>query len=235
MTTTSASELPHRIAGDLTERLTRLDEAAARVRVAADDEAIHDLRVVTRRLERSRRDAARAASAVRVVRVRRAIERALRNTERRVAEEPRPMGRLSATIFAAREQARAALAEAMRTGDDAGLHGARIAVKRLRYAIETLGPAEGEAALARRARDLQHALGDVHDTALLRDRIGRRVRRLREHGADVGAAALGPLIELVEASRREALAAAREQAERLETRGHDRGLSVVARTGAEPV
>jgi CHAD domain-containing protein len=120
----------------------------------------------------------------------------------------------------------------MRTGDDAPLHGARIAVKRLRYAIETLAPA-GEAALARRARDLQHALGDVHDAALLRDRIGRRVRRLREHGAEAGAAALGPLIELVEASRREALAAAREQAERLETRGHDRGLSVMPRTGAD--
>jgi CHAD domain-containing protein len=204
--------------------LGRLD---AEVRVAAEELLMR----LERRLVRARGRTTRAASAVRVARVRRAVERSLLNTARRVAEEPRPMERLTAAVFAARERARAVLPEALRSGDDPRLHAARIAVKRLRYAIETLGPREADAAVVRRARDLQHALGDVHDAAVLRERIRRRATRLRARGADAGAAALAPLLERLEEARRRALENARELAGGLEST--DAGLHVVPRTGAD--
>jgi CHAD domain-containing protein len=204
-------------------------EARARLEAEPRVAAEHLLVSLERRLVRARARAARAAAATRVARVRRAVERSLRGVERRVALEPRPLDRLSTAVFTAREGARAALALALESGDDARLHEARIAVKRLRYAVETMEPDQG-VPLARRARDLQHALGDVHDAAVLRDRITRRARRLRRHGAEAGAAALMPLLEIVEASRRDALAGVREMSASLEPRT----LPLVPRAGVGP-
>jgi CHAD domain-containing protein len=53
------------------------------------------------------------------------------------------------------------------------LHEARKAAKRLRYAAETLKPAYGQdaARLARRAKGLQEALGDIQDHAVARETL----------------------------------------------------------------
>jgi CHAD domain-containing protein len=87
-----------------------------------------------------------------------------------------------------------------RRGDPDGLHAFRIAVKRYRYGLEILDEAgaRGLRALIREARDLQRALGRVHDldvlTALIaeggdgRGAAGARRRLLRRLAAERGAA-----------------------------------------------
>lgn len=52
-------------------------------------------------------------------------------------------------------------------------HDMRIAAKRLRYALEILGPCIGEPAEPARlaARDLQSALGDLHDCDVILPRV----------------------------------------------------------------
>jgi CHAD domain-containing protein len=67
-------------------------------------------------------------------------------------------------------------------------HDMRIAAKRLRYVLETLGTCFGEPADAGRqaARDLQTVLGDVHDCDVRLDLIGRHLERADMPPADRG-------------------------------------------------
>jgi CHAD domain-containing protein len=94
-------------------------------------------------------------------------------------------------------EATALVREALRSGDDARLHQARIAIKRWRYAIECLA-AMGETSAPGNAtieslRAAQQALGHLHDLADLGARIQRRARKLRERRREAEAEALGAL------------------------------------------
>lgn len=76
---------------------------------------------------------------------------------------------------------RAAVAEAIAADDLDGLHGLRDAARRLRYGLELFGDDAPPAArvLLGPARDLQHALGEHRDRALLELRLHERVARAR--------------------------------------------------------
>jgi CHAD domain-containing protein len=67
-------------------------------------------------------------------------------------------------------------------------HDMRIAAKRLRYVLETVGTCFGEAAEAGRqaARELQTVLGDVHDCDVRLGLIGRHLERADVPPADRG-------------------------------------------------
>jgi CHAD domain-containing protein len=68
--------------------------------------------------------------------------------------------------------------------DPAGLHGARIRVKRLRYALEVLGGAFPQApeALLAQLKTLQTALGEHHDRSVLGDLLQNLYLGLAERG-----------------------------------------------------
>ncbi len=61
------------------------------------------------------------------------------------------------------------------------LHGMRIAAKRLRYVLELTTPVFGEAAArgAKRAKNLQDLLGEIHDCDESIPRVERHIERLR--------------------------------------------------------
>ena len=58
-------------------------------------------------------------------------------------------------------------------GDERALHDLRIAAKRLRYLLEVMAPALGDEAkrAARRARDLQDVIGEIHDCDVMLPRV----------------------------------------------------------------
>lgn len=85
------------------------------------------------------------------------------------------------------------------------LHAMRIAVKRLRYAMELLEPAfeAGYERLSARVRLLQGVLGKHHDLVLLEELLARALRRLAEHGRRALADGLVGPLESVRVERRE--------------------------------
>lgn len=87
------------------------------------------------------------------------------------------------------------LPEACAAGDLEALHGLRLATKRLRYALEVLGPAfaaaPDQALLALKA--LQDALGQLHDWAELRGRLEAALREVEGRHRSALAAGLEPL------------------------------------------
>jgi CHAD domain-containing protein len=62
---------------------------------------------------------------------------------------------------------------ALAPGAGAAQHDLRIAAKRLRYALEVVGPCVGEEARAahRAAKELQSVLGDLHDCDLMLPKV----------------------------------------------------------------
>ncbi len=91
------------------------------------------------------------------------------------------------------------------------LHEIRARAKRLRYALELLRPALGEAyrPLRRPAKRLQRSLGTHHDHALMAALLNEHAEQLRAQGLQTLAAALDPhvtaLLELRRAAHQEAL------------------------------
>ena len=81
------------------------------------------------------------------------------------------------------------------------LHDMRIAAKRLRYVLELTAPVFGEPAErgAKRAKQLQDVLGEIHDCDETVPRVERHIERLRledaavlREGAEAGAEDLDP-------------------------------------------
>ncbi|MBK8914752.1 MAG: CHAD domain-containing protein [Phycisphaerales bacterium] len=85
------------------------------------------------------------------------------------------------------------------------MHALRIAVKRLRYAIELLEPAfaDGHARLLARCKQLQDVLGRHHDLVMLDELLSRTLSRLSEHGRGTLADGLLPPLERLRGERRE--------------------------------
>ena len=69
---------------------------------------------------------------------------------------------------------------ALNPGEVTALHDLRIAAKRLRYVLEVTGPFLGEYAptAAKRARDLQDLVGEIHDCDVQRPQVLRAARRV---------------------------------------------------------
>jgi CHAD domain-containing protein len=92
---------------------------------------------------------------------------------------------------------------ASRSLDDLAMHEARLALKRWRYAEESLAgtPAEVSAPY-RELRDLQKVLGTIHDHAMLRDALTALAQRWNARGKTVQAAALAACAASLEHERR---------------------------------
>jgi len=99
------------------------------------------------------------------------------------------------------------------------LHDMRIAAKRLRYVLEVTAPCFGPyaATAARRARELQDLLGEIHDCDVMLPRVHAHADDLRRHDAAALRAAAGDAQDLDPA-----LAACAPH------RGAHRGLGVLA-------
>lgn len=85
-----------------------------------------------------------------------------------------PLGQNARLIVAARlDELRALAEEALVPGAAGAQHDMRIAAKRLRYALEIVGPCLGESAEPARlaAKELQSALGDLHDCDVIMPRV----------------------------------------------------------------
>ncbi len=95
------------------------------------------------------------------------------------------------------------------------LHDMRIAAKRLRYVLELMAPAFGEAAAngAKRAKRLQDLLGEIHDCDESIPRVERHIARLRIEDAATLRETAGPGADDLDP------AAAREAPHRLRYRG----------------
>ena len=85
-----------------------------------------------------------------------------------------------------RERRQAALEgvrAALDAGDDAGLHAARIATKKWRYALESLGESDDPSRATPGAlRPLQDVLGGILDRSALRAALAKRLREPAEVG-----------------------------------------------------
>lgn len=117
--------------------------------------------------------------------IRRAVPHAFRALERRLrrrfngalAEPARRVGPFGAALARELRAETAALRQefaiARSPGDADAVHGARIAVKRLRYLLEPVGDGDaGARSLVERLKRLQTALGELHDLQILLQEFG---------------------------------------------------------------
>jgi CHAD domain-containing protein len=161
------------------------------------------------RLDRRRRRARRNADSRTIERLQSAVARAAEALEARPAGLPEPQLVARVHIDQSREGALLALAEGLATDDDALLHNGRVMLKKWRYALETAAALFEPGVPLEPLRDLQHALGDVHDLAMLRDRLQRRAAKQRRAGLVTHADALNPAIETLRAEHAQSLEEAR--------------------------
>lgn len=114
-----------------------------------------------------------------------------------------------------------------RRGEAAGLHGFRIGVKRYRYGLEILDEAgvRGLQGAIREARDLQRALGRIHDLDVLTALVARE--------ADAGRAAgtRRRLLHRLETERAAAFRALRARLDRFNPRDRAAALAAGPRSG----
>lgn len=162
---------------------------------------------LSRRVARGRARAARRTRPARLAQIGERIERCLatRATLRSGPAGPRALLlRAQEGVRTRRRAALETIAEARSADDDARLHRGRVALKRWRYALESLAaaadaPDQGLAAL----RSLQQVLGAVNDAVVLRDYLARRAARNRARGRPARAASLERARERGEARRRQ--------------------------------
>lgn len=140
---------------------------------------------MTARRDRARRRMVRKLRRVDAAGLRRRINELTKHVaERPPAQEPREamdvLGPLIEHAFAGLP----ALTQSERPGE---LHEMRIAVKRLRYALEWLAPAAagGFAGVIQRLTAFQDSLGRHHDGVMLEEALAKSERRLEEHGRGV--------------------------------------------------
>jgi len=157
------------------------------------------------RLARRRRAASRRTGRGRIRRLLRSLDRAGDGLRRRFAQDPRAVEGAFAVEHETAEAARSAAREAAAAPEDMRLHAARVLVKKWRYTLEcldeTLGgvPPKGVRAL----RQLQDALGEINDRAMLWDAIMRFTAEPDDQSVPDS---LQPLLERLERERHRAVA-----------------------------
>jgi CHAD domain-containing protein len=162
--------------------------------LTADDARIARwLERIERRTVRARELAAERVSPSRARRVQKWIEAASENAAESSAVDA-VRERLARREAAFRERA----AHALESPEPERLHQARIALKKLRYALESAqGPAMPEGELrdeAAQLRAVQRTLGQIQDAATLSRRLTRRLRRWRARGHASAASRVEPLL-----------------------------------------
>jgi CHAD domain-containing protein len=123
---------------------------------------------------------------------------------RAVPEADLPLSALATRAVAERLDAVAALLPAARNeSDSASQHALRIAMKRLRYAVETLAPCfdDGFPELHRTLVAFQDALGELHDSDVFLARVREAAKRGDAKAAGVSAAGLAQVVAGLEAAR----------------------------------
>ena len=187
------------------------------------------------RLDRRRRRAARAADSHTMERLARSVARATDALRLRPGHLPEPQLVARVHIDQARERALAALTDGLQSNDDDRLHAGRVALKKWRYAIETASALFDPGVPLEPLRDLQKVLGDVHDLAMLRDRLERRAEKLRAANMTSHAAALDPAFASLHAERERGVERAHELATRLvETTPGEGSLALAPRPTQNP-
>jgi CHAD domain-containing protein len=166
-------------------------------------------------LDRRRRRAARAAEPSALGRIERSVSRAADALSERAVSTPEPRLIASVQVDQARNEAVAALAIGFESGDDAQLHAGRVALKKWRYALETAAVLFDPGVPLQPLRDLQGALGDAHDFAMLHGLLERRANRLRTAGMTTHAEALGPALAKIAGERDRLVEEARRMHEAL--------------------
>lgn len=180
----------------LRQRFTALPSDA---RVAAA--LIQDL--LLRRLEPLEARAARRCGRGEMAQVRRRVERVWAD----VAIEPATafLGAGSARLAERRRRGHAAVGEAARDASDEGLHRARVAAKRWRYALERIAATDPSTDVSEQIwlKAVQEALGKVQDLAGLRRRAMRLGPRLAPLGCGVSSEPMRSLLRSLEEERAE--------------------------------
>jgi CHAD domain-containing protein len=200
--------LRRRLAG-LRDREVLMESLKELARGAEPGEAghLHALRdLLAEGLEEAWGSIARALRSGRLRRIRRRLERCV------PALAPGPESDVLLTglerTMRREHEAHAAIAAAAPSQDDDVLHAARIAIKRRRYAAEAFAAGAGTplSAAAGSSRELQRALGDVHDRSVLRECLRSHALRAAKRHQPERAAALLTAAARTERWRLEAMA-----------------------------
>jgi len=162
--------------------------------LTADDARVARwLERLERRTVRAREVAARRVRPALVRRVQKWIEAAAGN-----AAEETALDAVRERLARREVEFQECAAHALEAPEPARLHAARIAAKKLRYALESApGPAMPSNPLRDEAAELraaQRALGEVQDASTLTQRLTRRLRRWRAHGHASTASRVEPLL-----------------------------------------
>lgn len=161
-----------------------------------------------RRVERTARTAQKQASSRRIERMLNRMHRALPDVDPARRQTGNPLAAAEETLQRCARRANVAIRASLATGEDVPLHQARIAVKKWRYTLECIRAVEPDYPQSpQHLRDLQRALGVVHDVATLREFIMHEARRLERKARPDDARALQPIIDALAARRIAAVAA----------------------------
>jgi CHAD domain-containing protein len=194
-----------RRAGDAREAEVGAALLATRIALAepGQQEALLEAQaLLVEQRERAERTLTRRISLPRVTRIVRRLRRAW-DPDRVAADPVAGYAMLRERTDARRRRALTRLTHALHSLDDLTLHEARLALKRWRYAEESLAgtPAEVSAPY-RELRDLQKVLGTIHDHAMLRDALTALAQRWNSRGKTAPAAALAACAASLEHERR---------------------------------
>jgi CHAD domain-containing protein len=97
-----------------------------------------------------------------------------------------PLADMAERIIRVRlEELRSFVPEALDPARTEALHDMRIAAKRLRYVLEVTGPCFGPyaATAAKRARELQDLIGEIHDCDVMLPLVDAQLREMRDEDA----------------------------------------------------
>jgi CHAD domain-containing protein len=169
--------------GLLRERLSRHG--------APDDDALRLLGILETRLDRRR---LRAASRVRSRKGRRVMARldeAERCMNRDLLSHLQAFEAAHAHVEERRQAALEAVAASLESANDARLHGARIAIRKWRYAAGSLGANRAGAITPGSLRELQEVMGSILDGAALRDMLAEHIGARSERTATLPAIVAG--------------------------------------------
>jgi CHAD domain-containing protein len=185
-------------ARDVEVQVEMLRERLAR-EPAPDDDALDLLRELEARLQRRRRRAGKRARAPRSRRLLARLSDAAKSMDDNLLSHLEAFEAAHARERGRREEAIGLVRTSLETHDDAELHRARIALKKWRYALESLGGIGGRAEATLGAlRPLQDVLGGVLDGAALRAVLAER---MGEPGRDGPARTLGSIVAELDAER----------------------------------